>query len=68
MDQSQLLSLANKIDRLIEHCGKLEKDNAALRSQQDQWNTERAQLIQRNDMAKDKIEAMISRLRALEQH
>lgn len=68
MEQSELQAMADKLDRLIERCRKLEQDNAALRELQDDWNRERAQLIQRNDLAKNKIEAMISRLRALEHH
>lgn len=68
MEQSELQALADKLDRLIERCGKLERDNAMLRELQDDWNRERAQLIQKNDLAKHKIEAMIGRLRALEQH
>ncbi|OEY65672.1 TIGR02449 family protein [Marinobacter sp. X15-166B] len=68
MDQSELQALADKLDRLIAHCQKLERDNAAFRGLQDDWVRERAQLIQKNDLAKSKIEAMIGRLRALEQH
>ncbi|SFM64449.1 TIGR02449 family protein [Marinobacter zhejiangensis] len=68
MEQSELQALADKLDRLIERCKKLERDNAAMRELQDDWQRERAQLIQKNDLAKNKIEAMIGRLRALEQH
>jgi cell division protein ZapB len=68
MDQSELHALADKLDRLIEHCHKLEQDNIHLRQLQDDWNRERAQLMQKNDLARNKIEAMIGRLRALEQH
>ena len=68
MEQSELQALADKLDRLIEHCGKLERDNAKLRELQDDWNRERAQLMQKNDLARGKIEAMIGRLRSLEHH
>lgn len=68
MEQSEVQALADKLDRLIEHCQKLERDNATLRELQDDWNRERAQLMQKNDHAKHKIEAMIGRLRALEHH
>ncbi|GAA3571617.1 MULTISPECIES: TIGR02449 family protein [Marinobacter] len=68
MEQSELQALADKLDRLIERCNKLEQDNAAMRAQQEDWQRERAQLIQKNDLAKNKVEAMIGRLRALEQH
>lgn len=68
MEQSEVQALAGKLDKLLEHCQKLERDNSTLRELQDDWNRERAQLIQKNDLAKNKVEAMIGRLRALEQH
>lgn len=68
MEQSEVHALADKLDRLIELCQELERDNALLRRLQDDWNRERAQLVHKNDLAKSKIEAMIGRLRALEQH
>ena len=68
MEQSEVKALADKLDRLITHCQKLERDNATLRALQDDWNRERAQLMHKNDLAKNKIEAMSGRLRALEHH
>jgi len=68
MEQSEVQALADKLDRLIARCEKLERDNAMLRALQDDWNRERAQLMHKNDLARNKVEAMISRLRALEQH
>lgn len=68
MEQSEVQLLADKLDKLIERFEKLERDNALLRESQDDWNRERAQLMQKNDLAKNKIEAMIGRLRALEHH
>ncbi|XKH01851.1 TIGR02449 family protein [Marinobacter nauticus] len=68
MEQSEVQALADKLDKLIERCEKLEQDNALLRELQDDWNRERAQLMHKNDLAKNKIEAMIGRLRALEHH
>lgn len=68
MEQSEVQALADKLDKLIEHCQKLERDNAGLRQLQDDWSRERSQLMQKNDLAKNKIEAMIGRLRALEHH
>ena len=68
MEQSEVQALADKLDKLIERCKKLEKDNALLRDLQDDWNRERSQLMHKNDLAKNKIEAMIGRLRALEHH
>ena len=68
MDQSELEALSAKLDRLIERVQKLEAENARLRHAQEDWQQERVQLMQKNDLARHKIEAMISRLRALEHH
>ncbi len=58
--------LAKKVSRLAKYCMQLEADNNVLRQQQDDWHQERARLLQKNDLAKNRVEAMISRLRALE--
>jgi cell division protein ZapB len=68
MEQFELKALADKLEKLIERCGKLERNNAMLRELQEDWNCERSQLMHKNDLAKNKIEAMIGRLRSLEHH
>jgi len=68
MDQSQLQQLSEKLDQLITRSRKLEAENEHLRQVQEDWQQERIQLMQKNDLARNKVEAMISRLRALEQH
>lgn len=67
MEQSQIQSFSEKVDKLLAHVKQLEADNAALRDQQDDWHNERATLLQKNDLARNKIEAMIGRLKAMEQ-
>ena len=68
MKESRIQAFSDKIERLIDHVKQLESDNAALRDQQEDWHTERATLLQKNDLARNKIEAMIGRLKALEQN
>lgn len=68
MDQAELEALAARIERLIERNRQLEAENARLRHAQEDWQQERVQLMQKNDMARHRIEAMISRLRSLEHH
>ncbi len=68
MEQTELEALAAKVDRVIERNRQLEAENVRLRQAQEDWQQERMQLMQKNDMARNKIEAMISRLRALEHH
>ncbi|WP_018402684.1 TIGR02449 family protein [Marinobacter gelidimuriae] len=68
MEQPEVQVLADKLDQLLERYGKLELENQALKSRQEDWIRERAQLVHKNDLSKTKLEAMIGRLRALEQH
>ena len=56
-----------KVEELIELCTVLSKENRALRTQQQNWTTQRAKLIEKNELAKSRVESMIVRLKALEQ-
>jgi len=67
-DQAQaFIALEQKVDELIELCAVLSRENRALRTQQQNWTTERAKLIEKNELAKSRVESMITRLKALEQ-
>ena len=68
MEASQIKTFSSKVDKLLHYCQTLEADNLALKEQQDGWLSERNKLMQKNDLAKNKIESMIGRLKALEQH
>lgn len=67
MDDSSVSRFSNKVEQLIAYCQRLEEDKARLLKSQEQLQSERSKLLQKNDLAKTKIESMIGRLRALEQ-
>lgn len=54
-----------KLDRLIELCQQLKRENQTLREREAGLVGERSQLIEKNEMARQKIETMINRLRNL---
>ena len=62
----QLSRLEQQIDELLVLTQVLSKENKALRTQQRNWSTERARLIEKNELAKHKVESMITRLKALD--
>lgn len=62
----QLSHLEQQLDELLVLTQVLSKENKALRAQQKSWSTERAKLIEKNELAKHRVEAMISRLKALD--
>lgn len=67
MEPSAVKRLSDKVEQLLNHCNQLERDNTELRTLQNDWNEERTRLLQKNDLARNKIEAMIGRLKSLEQ-
>ena len=58
-------ALDDRIDRIIDRNRTLASENKALREAQRNWSVERADLVRRNELAKTRIEAMISRLKSL---
>lgn len=65
-ESEQLTQLEQQLDELLVLTQVLSKENKALRAQQKNWSTERAKLIEKNELAKNRVESMISRLKALE--
>ncbi|MEM6707744.1 MAG: TIGR02449 family protein [Pseudomonadota bacterium] len=59
--------LQNQVGELLSHLETLTRENRALRTQQRNWTAERAKLIEKNELAKSRVESMITRLKALEQ-
>ena len=66
MDTLDTRTLEEKIDHLIRFCNRLEEENRALRDQQTSLIAERAALVEKSEMARSRVEAMITRLRAME--
>ena len=67
MEASQIKTFSAKVEQLLAYCQKLEADNTTLKALQNEWLSERTKLLQKNDLAKTKIESIISRLKAMEQ-
>ena len=60
MKSTDLQALVQVVEQLIQRNAELKAQNKALR-------VERGQPIEKNEIARQKVEAMISRLKALEQ-
>ena len=58
--------LERRVSELISLTEQLSRENKALRTQQENWSVDRAKLIEKNELAKSRVESMIGRLRALE--
>lgn len=64
--KAQLEALTGVADRLLERLARLTDENRSLRTSQEQLSGERASLMARNEHARSRVEAMIQRLKALE--
>ena len=62
----ELKGLEQRIDELVKNCERLKEENRLLRSQQEAYSAERATLIEKNELARARVEAMINRLRSME--
>jgi cell division protein ZapB len=63
-----LKRLEFRVEELIRSIERLKEENRSLRMQQEHMTAERAQLIERNEMARTRVEAMILRLKSMEQN
>ncbi len=66
MDELDLKKLESRVDELIKAVERLQQENKTLRDSQTHLMTERTDLIEKTEMARTKVEAMIKRLKALE--
>jgi cell division protein ZapB len=62
-----LQRLEKQLRNLLTQIQKLREENQSLHSRQEALVTERASLVAKNDEARTKVEAMINRLKGLEQ-
>ena len=62
-----LSTLEKRIDELIAFCDQLERKQESIATEQKNWLQERSRLLEKNELAKTKIEAMIMRLKSLDQ-
>ena len=67
VSEEELRRLEIRIDELINTCEQLKEENRLLRAQQQSYSGERATLLDKQEQARTRVEAMINRLKALEQ-
>lgn len=65
--EAELKRLERQLEELLAVVGQLREENRALRHRQDSLSNERATLLQRNEQVRTRVEAMIGRLKTLEQ-
>ena len=68
MFEHELKRLEKRVDSLVRVCDQLQDENKSLKQRQDTLTAERATLLQKNEQVRARVEAMIGRLKAMEQN
>ena len=63
----ELKRLEKRLEDLIVTVSQIKEENRALRQRQDTLTAERASLLQKNEQVRGRVEAMIGRLKSMEQ-
>ena len=66
MTDQLLQNVEKKLDQLLNLCDELQQENQHYKDQESDWNLERSRLIEKNEVARTRVEAMITRLKSLE--
>ena len=66
MEKDAIQQLEQQVDELLRASRRIREENMLLKSQQTAWVTERAQLVDKTDLARSRIETMVSRLKELD--
>ncbi|ESQ16802.1 MAG TPA: TIGR02449 family protein [Chromatiaceae bacterium] len=67
MAEFNLDTLESKVDNLIRICERLRDENMSLRASREHLVSERAELIEKTELARSKVEAMVARLKSMEE-
>lgn len=66
MEKSEIQQLERDVEELLRISRRSREENILLRSQQAAWLLERAQLIEKTDLARNRIEKMMARLKEMD--
>lgn len=64
--EQELQALEVRVAELISSCAHLKEENRMLRARQETLVQERSSLIEKTELAKSRVDSMITRLKALE--
>jgi len=62
----ELARIERRVEELVQICNQLKEENRSLRQRQEMLVAEKANLLQKNDMVRGRVEAMIERLKSME--
>ncbi|MEC7860438.1 MAG: TIGR02449 family protein [Pseudomonadota bacterium] len=66
--ENDLKRLEERLDDLFKICDRLQTENKSLKEKQEMLSRERSTLLQKNENVSARVEAMIIRLKSMEQN
>lgn len=66
MPNFDLDTMERQVEELLQVCQRLREENVSLRARQETLVAERAELIEKTELARNRVESMISRLKSME--
>jgi len=67
MSEDKFQALTEKVEALIALCVEMKQENQLLRANEENWHSERRELMEKNKVAKSRLESILLRLKALEE-
>ncbi len=65
MNPESFKNFEHKVDRLVELLDRLQSENRVLRERESNLLRERSKLLEKNELARAKVDSMINRLKSL---
>jgi len=66
MEKDDLQQLEQQVDDLLRVSRRMREENMLLKSQQSAWISERTKLVEKTELARSRIDKMVSRLKELD--
>lgn len=66
MSENTVEHLYHKVERLVELCEQLQTDNTELQAREEIWLAERSRLLEKNELARVRVDSMIRHLKSLQ--
>lgn len=67
MEKDTIQQLEQQVDELLRASRRAREENRLLKSQQAAWIAERAQLVEKTELARSRIDKMVERLKQLDE-
>ena len=67
MTDTSFKTLESKVDALIDLCSNMKVENQKLRESQHSWQVERTNLLNKNQLAKTRLEKVLDRLKSMQE-